>query len=307
MADEDKFVVHQHPDPGEGAGGQKAVEKLDGFLQASGQVLSPEEQQQKKIRRLSKDDLRRFVQDLIAELSRRTCEEHVQEIVSLRNAIAALQAGQDQARAREQAEAEKASLRSEFNAVLEQTRSGHEAEMKRIQDEADAQVSGRRDALTKELDDLRRLVAEREAKLASSTAQLEALNVELAAMRQLDEQLKGGHGKTRVELEKMVSDLKARIGEYEVELEYFAAVEDFDAEAFSREADELAGRLDAQPAMQDAVRQAAADARTAASAFAALKEEMEKGVGSIWVVVDMVKHVKACEAARARVRMIAQA
>jgi hypothetical protein len=305
MADEDKFVVHDHPDPG--AGGQKAVEKLDGFLQASGQVLSPEEQAQKKIRRLSKDDLRRFVQELIAELSKKTCEEHVQEIVSLRNAIAALQAGQDQAKAREQLESEKSALRSEFNAVLEQTKNDHDAAVRRIQEDAEAQVSGRRAELARELEELRRLIAEREARLASATAQLEALNVELAAMRQLDEQLKGGHGLTRVELEKKVADLKARIVDYEVELEYFAAVEDFDAEAFSREADELAGRLDSQPAMQDAVRQAAAEARTAASAFAALREEMEKGLGSVWVVVDMVKHVKACEAARARVRMIAGA
>ena len=335
MGDDEKFVFHDRPDPPK-AGGEAAGEtppapmspppaepaaaapaparpdaagKVDQFIGEAGRKLTDAERGQAKVRLFSKAGLRQFVQDLIDELSRKTCEDHVREIASLREKIRLLESGEEVARLRKELEDEKATIHSDFNSQKESLGNGFETGKKRILDSAESETAGRRDEIEKELASLRLSSADKEAKLRNALAALDRLNVELSMLQELKRQLVGSSQLSRVELEKKIALLKARQIELECEVEWFGLEEEPDPEAVARDAEELAGKLATRndafhESLAFAMRRVAVDALAAAAKFKALRTEMHIGNGSIDVVVDMVRHLKDLEAARAAVAAV---
>ncbi len=330
MADDDKFVLHDRPDPP--AGGVPPVppeeatqvrkpdaapvpapapapgapggvgERVDQFID-QGRKVTAEEAAGLKIRKYTKEGLRQFVLDLIAELSRKTCEEHVREIADLKAKIAALEAGTMIVGLRKEVDDAKAAMRSDFNTEQEGLRAAQDAEKRRLREEQEAEQARKLNELTTALLKLRESNPKLEARLGDALNTLERLNVELAMYQELQRQLKSGQGRTKLELERIVAELRNRVLELESELEYFSLEEEPDAEAFAQKADALAERLlaaaDAKSEVLGvAARQAGLDARGAEVKFLALRQQMHDNNASIATVAEMVKYLKDVKTAR---------
>jgi hypothetical protein len=333
MGDDEKFVFHDRPDapkppsdddrtlrappsspapeaaPAPDAPPSNAAGKVDQFIGEAGRKLTDEERAQAKVRLFSKAGLRQFVQDLIDELSRRTCEDHVREIADLREKIRMLEAGETIARLRKELEDEKATVHSDFNSQKESLGNSFEAGKKSILDAAESETAGRRAEIERELAALRLSSADKEAKLRNAQAALDRLNIELSTLQELKNKLVGTSQLSRAELEKIIAALKARHLELECELEWFGLEEEPDAEAVARDAEELAAKLAVRndafhESLSFALRRVGVDALAAAAKFKALRTEMHIGNGAIDVVVDMVRHLKDIEAARAAVAAV---
>lgn len=324
MGDDDRIVFHDRPEdakpepapaPAAVPGPSPAPEavpapqpagagvKVDAFIDEAGRKLSDEERAKANIKMFSKSALRQFVLDLIAELSKLTCEEHVRQIEDLRRKIADLESGKAVNDLKAAIEQEKAGARSDYNTQTESLQTDHQATLKRLRDESEAEFNKRKNEIEVELFRLRARNPQLESELARAQSDLERLNVELAMFQELQRQLGSGKGKTKAELEKIVADLRSRIQELEAELGYFTLEEEHEAEAFAQKAEQTSERLLAKAdARSEAIavgaRQAALDARAAAAKFDALRDEMHQNHGSIANIVEMVKLLKEIAAAR---------
>jgi chromosome segregation ATPase len=299
---DDNIVVH-----GEGGAEDpaKAQGKIDEFLN-QGQRLSEEEKAKKNIKVFSKQQIREFVMKLIDELAGKSCSEHIKEIYQLREQLEGLsrQAAKEIEALKAQRQQELDDLRKEFNDLIAQMKSDHEAELNRIRESAAAEMRDRLIQLEKELEMERGRAADLEAKLAAALAEIERLNMELAALRK---SLNTQDARTRAELMKLIAELEARIVELELGLDYFDLEEEIDAPALQARVDAVLPRLGGSAPFEDAVKKSLADALGAAKKFEALQKTMYENKASIAVVVDMVKAVKDAQGASARLAVVEKA
>ena len=185
MADE-KFTVHDHAGDGEppGEGKDQAQGKLNEFL-ASGQRLSEEEKAKKNIKVFSKQQIREFVLKLIDELAGKSCADHIKEIYQLREQLEGLsrQAAKEIESLKAQRDHDLDDLRKEFNDLIAQMKVDHENELNRLRESAAEGVRDRLAQLEKELEIERGRAADLEARLAAALAEIERLQMELAALK----------------------------------------------------------------------------------------------------------------------------
>jgi DNA repair exonuclease SbcCD ATPase subunit len=304
MADE-KFHVHDHGEGGPPEGKDQAQGKLNEFL-ASGQRLSEEEKAKKNIKVFSKQQIREFVLKLIDELAGKSCADHIKEIYQLREQLEGLsrQAAKEIDGLKAQRDHDLEDLRKEFNDLIAQMKIDHENELNRLRESAAEGVRDRLAQLEKELEIERGRAADLDARLAAALAEIERLNLELAALKKA---LDSAELRSRAELLKIIAELEAKIHELELGLDYFDLEEEIDTAAFTARVEAVLPRLQGSDALATAARKALADALDAGKKFDALRQMMNENKASIGVVVDMVKMVKDAQSAAARVGVAEQA
>ena len=255
------------------------------------------------VRRYSRPDFVRCLQELARGLAVARCAAHVGEIAELKRRIEEARladgAAKDGLERRHASAAGEVTSRS--NSEIERMKSVHEATKVKWAQGVEDEVRRRFGQLGPELAAIRAANAAREAELLVRLATIEVLNLELAMLQQLHA---GVLRETREQIEKRLAALRLRHDELDSELGHFSLDPDPQPGAARVRADMVSLELmgaggPRNDALSLSARRASVSALDAAAAIDALTAEMNADRAPVSVVIDLVKRFKDVDTIRA--------